>query len=149
MGWYPVEAKGDEKEVLRAVVNEFYYVKKLIHSFRHVYTHHQKSELESDHDAVSYHAAQMEDNRVIALVILERHSKDGIVYKPYAEEECPSAFLCPRSILHKLSPTDNLIAKEWRRRAYRFNVIQEAERKRGQATWLTQLVPALGSGISM
>lgn len=125
MDWYSVKASGNEEQILQTVVSELYDVEKVLQSFRHVYTQEQKSMFGFNHDAVSYHAGQTNNKQVTALIILERHYEDGIVYKPYSEHDCPGQFWCPRSILNKLSPTQDMHAMEWRRRAERTNRIIE------------------------
>lgn len=119
MGWYTLDRKYGEAMQLNYAVTELYDGITVLESHRQVYTENEKQKYSIDYDAVSHHAVRQNDtNKVKAIVMLERIDDKHITYKPYTENDCPGEAACPRSILEKLSPTENAYAIEWRNKAY-------------------------------
>lgn len=119
MGWYTLDKKYGEAMQLNYAVSELYDEVTVLESHRQVYTTNEKQKYSIDYDAVSHHAVKINaTNKIIAITMLERIDDKHITYKPYTENDCPGEAACPRSILEKLSPTENLYAIEWRNKAY-------------------------------
>jgi hypothetical protein len=119
MGWYTLDKKYGEAYQLNYAVSELYDGITILESHRQVYTANEKEKYSIDYDAVSHHAVK--DNatgKIKAITMLERIDNNHITYKPYTETDCPGDAACPKSILDKLSPTENLHALEWRNKAY-------------------------------
>lgn len=121
MGWISLDKQQDQDAQLRYATAEMYTGVDVLESFRYVFTDREKLQYEIDFDAVSYHAARdQKTNDVMALIMLERIDDNTITYKPYTENECPgAAAYCPKSILDRLTTTDNLYALQWREAAYK------------------------------
>lgn len=69
------------------------------------------------HRTQLYAAIQNKDGSVFACIGLLRYSKGewNFSYKLMSEEEHPYYYKCPKSILNKLTPTDNEYANDWRK----------------------------------
>lgn len=119
MGWYTLDKQFGEAMQLKYAVSELYDGVTVLESHRQVYTANEKEKYAIDYDAVSHHAVKINGtNNIKAIVMLERIDDKHITYKPYSEDDCPGEAACPKSILDKLSPTDNTYAAEWRNKAY-------------------------------
>lgn len=118
MGWFTLNKANDEAQQLQYAISELYTGVTVLESHRQVYTPDEKLLYQIDYDAVSYHAARINaTNEIQALIILERTNGNTHEYKPYTENACPGEADCPKSILDKLTPTQNELAIEWRGRA--------------------------------
>lgn len=119
MGWYTLDKKYGEAMQLNYAVSELFDGITVLESHRQVYTANEKQKYSIDYDAVSHHAVKDNaTNRIKAIIMLERIDDKHITYKPFTENDCPGEAACPRSILEKLSPTENDYALEWRIKAY-------------------------------
>lgn len=119
MGWFTLDRQYGEAMQLKYAVSELYDGITVLESHRQVYTANEKEKYSIDYDAVSHHAVKENGtNKITAIVMLERIDDKHITYKPYTENDCPGEASCPKSILEKLSPTDNAYATEWRNKAY-------------------------------
>lgn len=81
------------------------------------------------HRTQLYAAIQNKDGSVFACIGLLRYSKGewNFSYKLMSEEEHPYYYKCPKSILNKLTPTDNEYANDWRRKC-----VEQREAKRSR-----------------